>query len=143
MRVPSLPIMLAGMVLALATGAADAYTCYVVLDNNDNVVSRDTIPPVDMSAQGNAARDALRQSGKYLMIVEIDRCLPLGSIVGSADSARATPADYVSGVRPVLTSTRALGIAPRPLPGSVDSAAPSAPAAAPSATGRRTSPGAY
>jgi hypothetical protein len=133
--------MLAGMVLALAAGAADAYTCYVVLDNNDNVVSRDTIPPVDMSAQGKAARDALRQSGKYLMIVERDQCLPLGSIVGSTDSGPATPADYVSGVRPVLSSARALGIAPRPLPGSVDSPAP--PAAAPPASSRRTSPGAY
>jgi hypothetical protein len=142
-RVPSVPIMLAGVVLTLAAGAADAYTCYVVLDANDNVVSRDTMPPVDMSAQGNAARDALRQSGKYLMIIEVDQCLPLGAVIGSADSGTATPADYMARVRPVMTRDSAAGATTRTPPGGVNMLPPPPPAPAPAATGQRTSPGAY
>jgi hypothetical protein len=146
MRVPSFPVMLAGVALALPAGVADAYTCYMLLDAKDSIVYQDTIPPVDMSEQGMAARDALRQLGNYLLIVELDHCLPQSAAPGSAGASPATPADYVRGVRPVLVSTGATGVpAGPPSGGGGNSTAPSAPASPVSApaTTRRTTPGAY
>jgi hypothetical protein len=138
--------MLAGVVLAVGAGAADAYTCYVALDAKDSVVYRDMIPPVDLSEQGKAARDAFRQRGNYLLIVEIDHCLPLGSALGSVGASPATPEDYVSGLRPVMTTSRGAGVAARPAFAGPSSMPPSAPVpapAAPPAAGRRPSRGAY
>lgn len=130
MRVPSHPIALAGAVLALAAGPAAASTCYVVLDARDTAVYRNTMSPVDLSEQGKAARDALRQRGNYLLIIETDRCVPIGSAVGQAGSSAATLADYVSGVPSVITTNAAAAAAARPATGGAASTAPAAPAPA-------------
>lgn len=69
----SLPC-LAGIALALASAHASAVTCYVKYDRNDNIVYRDVRPPVDMSDNGAAARDAMRRRGEYLMFTETEDC---------------------------------------------------------------------
>jgi hypothetical protein len=104
MRLPPLSAAFAGAVLALAAGAADAYLCFVVLDAKDAVVYRDTRPPVDMSDQGTAARNALRQRGQFLMIVTVDQCDPIGPGLAASASDATRLADFVSGVRPVMLS---------------------------------------
>ena len=38
------------LLAAAAPGPAAALTCYFLIDRNDNVVYRDTYPPVDLSA---------------------------------------------------------------------------------------------
>ena len=76
LRIPI--IALVGVTLAVAAGVAAASTCYVILDATDTVVYRASIPPVDMSDRGAAAREALRQKGNYLLFMETDRCVPIG-----------------------------------------------------------------
>ena len=43
---------------AVFPGAANAITCYTVLDRSDNTIYQDTQPPVDMSETGAADREA-------------------------------------------------------------------------------------
>ena len=147
MRLPPLPIVLAGAALAMAAGAADAYICYVVLDAKDAVAYRDTRPPVDMSDQGAAARNALRRTGQYLMIVEVDQCFPVGSPAGSNPASPANVADFVSGVRPLISSAdAAAAVDGRAASAGVPAAAPAArtePAPAPTAVRRRSSTSLY
>jgi hypothetical protein len=76
LRVPL--IALTGAALAVAAGVASASTCYVILDAKEAIVYRASIPPVDMSDRGTAAREALRQKGNYLLFMETERCVPIG-----------------------------------------------------------------
>jgi hypothetical protein len=110
-------IALAGVLLAVAAGAADAYTCYVVLDAKETVIYRDTRPPVDLSDRGAAERDALRKKGNYLLAMETERCVPLGFGSGWTTSSEAPAPDYLSNVRSITASgegavARAPGIQP-------------------------------
>ena len=119
--------------LAATAGAADAYTCYLVLDAKDVLVYRHVIPPVDLSARGAAAREALRAKGQLLMIIETDRCIPLGFDSGWA-SATGTPASAAARNVDAITEpgqgavSRAPGIQPA-RPTAATPARPAAPAA--------------
>ena len=83
-----MPRTLARAALALAllaaSAGAQAITCYVVFDRNENIVYRETYPPVDMSDRGAAARDALRQRGQFLMFVDLDQCPSITFVTGTA-----------------------------------------------------------
>jgi hypothetical protein len=82
-----------GALVGLATLAAQIpaqATCYMVYDRKDNVIYRETQPPVDMSDRGAAEREAMRQRGEYLMFIETDRCPSLSFVTG------ASPADLIS-----------------------------------------------
>ena len=69
-------LALAALAGALVSAAADvsAMTCYIKYDRNDNVVYRDSLPPVDMSDRGAAARDAMRKRGECRVFMETDEC---------------------------------------------------------------------
>ena len=69
--------------LCLASGAADALTCYVVLDRTENTIYRDVFPPVDLSDAGRAERDAMRSRGEFLMFLESDQCPRLEFFTGA------------------------------------------------------------
>jgi len=96
-----LPIAMFGAVLAAAAGACDATVCYVILDGKETIVYRDARPPVDMSSRGAAERDELRRKGDYLLIMEADRCVPVGFGSGWASSAQAPAPDFLSNVRSI------------------------------------------
>jgi hypothetical protein len=87
-------------------GSAQAITCYIVFDKNENVIYRDIFPPVDMSARGDAARDAMRRRGEFLMFVDVERCPQVEFLFGNAgetalDFARTGPASLpMSSVTP-------------------------------------------
>ena len=82
-------IALAGAALAVAASAADATTCYVILDAKETIVYRAPMPPVDMSDRGAAARDALRQRGNYLLFMDTERCVPIGFDSGEVISRQS------------------------------------------------------
>src|ERR1700682_3876709 len=44
--------------LALSAGTADAVTCYMLFDRFDNVVYRNTVSPIALSARGGAGTGA-------------------------------------------------------------------------------------
>jgi hypothetical protein len=92
-----------GAALMLAPCLSNAATCYIVFDRYDNVVYRNTLPPIDLSEQGSAARNALRQQGEYLMAMESDRCAPVTFVFGIAGSKNLSIDETVGGF-PVETS---------------------------------------
>jgi hypothetical protein len=90
-------LLLATGALCLAPAPALAATCYFVYDRNDNVIYRDTQPPVDMSARGAAARDAMRQRGEYLLFNETDKCAPLAFLTGPGTPGTLSVDQIVAG----------------------------------------------
>jgi len=93
------PILLAGATLCavLCTPAA-ALTCYTVLDRNDNVIYRDTYPPVDLSEQGAPERQRMRTRGEHLLAMESDRCPGIEFFLGNAGSTSLNVDQVVSGM---------------------------------------------
>lgn len=101
-----------GSVLASLAGSADAFTCYVLYDRSENVVYRDTHPPVDMSNEGAPARERLRQRGEYLLAMEAERCPQVEFVFGSAGSSTLTVDEIVAGIPTARTSSTASPGAP-------------------------------
>lgn len=82
-----MPHVLRSLALAACcalSGAAQAFTCYVIFDRNDNVIYRDVYPPVDMSERGIPEREAMRRRGEFMMFTEVDRCPQVEFVLGSA-----------------------------------------------------------
>ncbi len=96
-----IPVALAGAALVAAAVAAEASTCYVILDARETIVYRAPVAPVDMSDRGTAARDALRRKGDYLMFMETDGCSPIGFGSGWANSSQTPLADSASNIRSI------------------------------------------
>ena len=97
-------LMLATGALCIAQAPALAATCYFVYDRNDNVIYRDTQPPVDLSARGDAARDAMRQRGEYLLFTENDRCAPLAFLTGPGTPGTLSVDQIVAGYPAMATA---------------------------------------
>jgi hypothetical protein len=117
--------------LGVVTAPAQALTCYTIFDRNDNVVYRDTFPPVDLSDQGTAGRAQLQQRGEYLMISDLDRCPQVAFVFGSNGTADLSTDEFLNGIRP--TGATRSGVPAS----SATRTTPAAPAAA-----RRPAPGA-
>lgn len=102
-------LLLATTAFWLVQAPALAATCYFVYDRNDNMIYRDTQPPVDMSQRGAASRDAMRQRGEYLLFGESDRCAPLAFLTGPGTPGTLTVDQIVAGypamAKPDLTSS--------------------------------------
>jgi hypothetical protein len=95
--------------LAFAQSPAQA-TCYTVFDRGENVIYRESLPPVDMSAAGAAEREAMRKRGEYLMFVETDRCVSLSFVTGPGGVAGISFDEPPAGVPAGMpTASPALG----------------------------------
>ena len=125
-------LVLAGFAVAYA-GAAAAINCYTIVDRNDNVVYRGTLPPVDLSDQGKPEREALRQRGQQLIAMDVDRCIGIEYFTGAAGSANLTVDQIVGGIQMRGTSPAGVGA----MSGGASSAG--APMAAPAAPAARSS----
>jgi hypothetical protein len=80
--------------------AADAFTCYTVLDRTDATIYQDTQPPFDLSSEGGgAARDSLRARKEFLTISETDRCPLVAAPVGATGYKPASVDEIVSSIR--------------------------------------------
>ena len=129
MRALSILVIASATTLALLPSAAGAYTCYMLYDRNDNLVYRDTISPVDMSEQGDAARESMRNRGDYLVVADADRCPQVTFVFGSAGSSTLS-VDSIVGGMPIgpgasgFTMSRSARPAPRVLPGTAPRGAP-------------------
>jgi hypothetical protein len=121
--------LLAGVAFGALQAPALATTCYFVYDRSDTVIYRDAQPPVDMSTRGDAARDAMRQRGEYLLFFDTDRCAPLAFLTGPgtpgtltvdqivagyptmAASEEGIPANSAAPAKGGATTTRTVGVA--------------------------------
>ena len=81
---------------AVASAPVAAMTCYMVLDRNDNVVYRDTYPPVDLSDP--KSNDLLRARREHMIAMEADRCLPVQFFMGAAGSTTLSVDEVVNGI---------------------------------------------
>lgn len=86
----------------VAAAPAMATECYVIVDRNNEVVYQDVKSPVDLSADGAAARDALRARGQQLITLDSPRCpaIDRGRITGKGGPA--TVDEIVAGMRPAV-----------------------------------------
>lgn len=105
------PVLWSSLVLVagLAAAPASALTCYSVLDRNDNLVYRDTYPPVDLSDQGAAERERMRRRGEHLIAMEADRCPTLEFFLGNAGTSNLNVDQVIAGM-PVRGTMSAPGV---------------------------------
>ena len=101
MRRKTWSMIAAGTALACAAGLASAMNCYTVLDRNDNVVYRGTIPPIDLSERGAPERQAMRQRGQHMIAMDADRCPGVEFFTGSAGSSTLSVDQIVGGIVPM------------------------------------------
>ena len=104
MRIRRLGRMLgiaAGLVALCGAGVAIAAPCYVIIDRNDVVVYRDTVPPFDLSIAGSPERALLRQRGQHLLIAEFDQCYAVGYI-SPTTGGTASVDDIVMRLQPAI-----------------------------------------
>lgn len=109
---PQVALSLVLAVAALsAPGSASALTCYMVLDRSDNVIYRDTYPPIDLSDQGMPQVDQMRRRGEHLIAMEADRCPALEFFLGNAGTPNLNVDQVVAGM-PVRNTVGTAGGAP-------------------------------
>ncbi len=94
--------------LALAAAAAlpasaNAVVCYTLLDQGDKTLFQAPAPPVDMSDQGAAAREALRRRHEYLIITDTETCPPVATVASANGYRPATVDEIVADMRGYLT----------------------------------------
>jgi len=123
--------------VAIFAGPASAVVCYTLLDKSDTVIYRGYDVPVDMSAAGAGAREAMRRRGEYMMIAYVDDCLLVSASRWTTGKyGPASVEEIVSGMRQFASG------APSGTPTSVGGATsprPPAQAAAPAARSSSTS----
>lgn len=108
---------IAGLAAFAAAVPAQAITCYLILDRGDAVVYRDSTPPFDLSDGNSAPRQALRQRGQHLMVVEFDNCRSVGYVTTATGGTigvdeivmQLKPAISTAVGKPNVTGTRVSG----------------------------------
>ena len=114
MRRKTLAWIAAGAGLLCSAGPASAMNCYTVLDRNDNVVYRGTVPPVDLSDRGAPEREAMRQRGQHMIAMDSDRCPGVEFFTGSAGSSTLSVDQIVGGIVPPMRGQSPVGNVPSP-----------------------------
>jgi hypothetical protein len=82
-----------GAAVGVAATPALATTCYEVIDRSNVVIFRDLSSPVDLSAAGAPAREAMRSRGELLVFFDAETCVLVGR--SSPTSGRALSADEI------------------------------------------------
>jgi hypothetical protein len=102
------------MSAGLAAPVAQAVTCYIVMDRNDNVVYRDVVPPVDLSDAGRPAREAMRMRGEFLLFHESELCPRVEFMTGAAGTVTLSLDQTLAPT--TAPATPAPATAPKPAP---------------------------
>jgi hypothetical protein len=87
----------AAWLAGFAAGAVAA-PCYVVLDRADNVIYQGTRPPVDLSVQGIAERNAMRRRGEFMEMFDSQSCVER-SARSAAGKGEASVDEIVAGIK--------------------------------------------
>lgn len=98
-----LSTILFAVLTAAAAAPANAVVCYTLMDRNDTLLYRGSLPPVDMSDKGAAQREALRRNHEYLMVLEVDQCQPVAAAAGTTGYRPATVDEIVAQMRDYLS----------------------------------------
>lgn len=99
MRITNACRTAAAAVLVCAAMPAAAFNCYIIVDRSNEVIYQGTTPPVDLSDQGAAERDAMRRRGQQLVAMDADRCPAIDRARIAGKGATATVEEIVAGMR--------------------------------------------
>ncbi len=120
MRSSILGLLFAWALCVLPASPAQAITCYLVYDRNDNLIFQDTYPPIDLSDRGTAERDAMYGRGEHLIEMEADHCPTIQFLTGSGGTTALSVDQVVGGMRtsaiPSGSASTARGSAARAAP---------------------------
>ena len=89
----------ASVATAVLAAPAAASVCYALVDRTNEVTYQGTLPPVDLSDEGVAAREALRAQGQQLIAMDTERCPPIDRGRNGAKNSAATVEEIVAGMR--------------------------------------------
>jgi hypothetical protein len=81
---------------------ATASVGYALVDRANEVTYQGSLPPVDLSDEGVAAREALRAQGQQLIAMDTERCPPIDRGRNGAKSSTATVEEIVAGMRSAM-----------------------------------------
>jgi len=99
MRVSDLAIAIAAAASIGASAPVAASTCYALVDRSNEVTYQGPLPPVDLSDDGIAAREALRAQGQQLIAMDTDKCPAIDRARNGARSGPASVEEIVAGMR--------------------------------------------
>lgn len=103
MRARTLSAAVAAAAIVAATAPADASTCYMIVDRGNEVIYQGALAPVDLSVDGDRARNAMRAAGQQLISMETDRCPPIDRARITGDGGPASVEDIVAGMRSAVS----------------------------------------
>jgi hypothetical protein len=95
----------------------------VVLDRSDAVVYQSPQPPVDMSSEGTAARDAMRRRGEVLLNFDSSNCA-VRVLSSRSGTAEATVDEIVASVKPYQTARKPAAVSGAATSGTTSAQAP-------------------
>ena len=102
MRISHWTLAAAAMAATVLAAPATASVCYALVDRTNEVTYQGTLPPVDLSDEGAAAREALRAQGQQLIAMETERCPPIDRGRNGAKNSAATVEEIVAGMRSAI-----------------------------------------
>ncbi|MEP7327782.1 MAG: hypothetical protein ABI777_01125 [Betaproteobacteria bacterium] len=104
MRIEILGSLAIAVTLGVALPAIAA-PCFLVIDRNDVVLYRDTVPPFDLSNDQSAARTALRERGHLLLQADFENCNGVGYISQSTGGTTASVDEIVMQLKPAIATS--------------------------------------
>jgi hypothetical protein len=99
MRASHLSLAVVAVAAAMAAAPVAASNCYVIVDRANEVTYQGPTPPVDLSDDGVAARNALRTQGQQLIAMDTDSCPAIDRGRAGARSTPASVEEIVAGMR--------------------------------------------
>jgi len=101
-RIPRWALAAASLATAVMAAPAAASVCYALVDRTNETTYQGTLPPVDLSDEGVAAREALRAQGQQLIAMDTERCPPIDRGRSGAKNSAATVEEIVAGMRSAM-----------------------------------------
>ena len=99
MRSSALSAAIAAVAIVVTAAPAAAFDCYMIVDANNEVVYQDVTPPIDLSENGAAARDAIRVRSAQLIAMDTDRCPAIDRTLIAGRRGPASVEEIVAGMR--------------------------------------------
>jgi len=99
MRASRLSLAILATAVIAAAAPAAASNCYVIVDRTNDVTYQGPVPPVDLSDDGLATRNAMRAQGQQLIAMDTENCPPIDRVRAGNRSSPASVEEIVAGMR--------------------------------------------
>jgi len=99
LRASRLSLAILATAVIAAAAPATASNCYVIVDRANEVTYQGPMPPVDLSDDGLATRNAMRAQGQQLIAMDTESCPPIDRARAGSRSSPASVEEIVAGMR--------------------------------------------